>query len=123
VLQGIVHVFAAGVDVHLDAVPQRVVGRKCRLGGGDVALLQRRDRVYEGRADRLDAGDLETLARFRRFYGACLSGLTEHDQGCEQTKADRTKLPGQARHRFLRDHCVLPSFVFGMTLKKESEHV
>ena len=78
------------------------------FGARDVALLQCRDSVHQGRPDRLDAGDLETLARLCRLHGVGLSRLTEHYQGCEQTEAGVPKVPAQTRHCVSRDHCVLP---------------
>ena len=90
---------------------------------GDVALLQRRDSVYEGRPYRLDAGDLETLARLGGFRGAGLPGLTEHCQCCKQTEANVPKVSAATRHCFSRDHRVLPLHLFRVILKKDSEHV
>ncbi len=110
-LQGIVHVLAAGAHVHLDAVPKGIVGLECRLGACDVVLLQRRDGVHQGRPHRLDAGDLEPLGRLCGFHRVGRSDLAEHCKCSEQTEADKAKLPAHTRRRcFSRDHCVPPSF-------------
>src|SRR5258708_2410503 len=62
VLQGVVHRLGADVDVSLNAVPRRVVGRKRRLGSRGIALLQFADCLDDSRTHGLDAGDFEPLS-------------------------------------------------------------
>ena len=58
-LKKLVDAFAAGIDVHFDAVPTRIVGLKRSFGSSDIALLKSGDRVHESWPDCLDAGYLE----------------------------------------------------------------
>src|ERR1051326_8600585 len=63
VLDAVVHLFAARVDVHLDAVPRGVIIIEGGFGLLRIMRLQRVDGAHQCWANRLDAGDFEPFSR------------------------------------------------------------
>src|SRR5437870_8223735 len=98
VFQFVIHVLIPRVDVHLDAIPRRIIILERSSGFRDLSFFQGGDSVHQGWPNSLDAGNLEAF-----FAGGSASGLprmADTTRGCQQSEADEASNFHHGRNSF-----------------------